>query len=304
MPAQVPEPRRLACLLLVALTIAFFTIPAAGMSASFDEGLQQLSDAILVEIPKAESKPTVVVLEFTDVQGKGSAAGRFLAEELAAELVASGEVQVMDRHHFAQYLKDHGIDSLQTVDRFTLRQLGTDANVQHVVVGSFIDTGSALRVTAKVLAPQTAKMVTASQVSLPKTGPIVELLKAEAPAAPTVAVPEKPEKHEKVQEPPSVSNELYRMTVRAASHAASELVMELLIENLSSRALRVSCVLRETYVMDQAGTRWPQDIEQNREGLCVRGLALPPDAKQRARLTFSTPDLPSRHALAIRLYVD
>ena len=54
--------------------------------------------------------------------------------------------------------------------------------------------------------------------------------------------------------------------------------------------------------MDQAGTRWPQDIEQDREGLCVQDLALPPGAKQRARLTFSTPDLPSRHALALRFY--
>jgi len=77
--------------------------------------------------------------------------------------------------------------------------------------------------------------------------------------------------------------------VTALHRRDNQVTADLTIENKSSRDLKVLCLLQDTMLEDDHGTRWKLEVENNREGLCMHGIELSPRRKGRAMLTFSAP---------------
>jgi len=264
-------------LLLAAAPSAF----AAKEGKAYEEGIRELSDNIVTDVVK-EKHPSVAVMDFTDLNGKVTPLGRFVAEELSSSLVITGEVQVVDRTQFGHVLEKENISHSAAIEPGNLKKLGAAANVHGIVTGTVTDMGGAVRVTAKVLSTDNGRVITTARTSLTKTGPIAEFTKPE-PKGPVVKT-EKPK--ESGPQLPSYTGDMYRITVTGTSRTAKLLTVDLLVENTSPRDLRIACKLFDTYLKDEAGAEWRQDADHNREGICIRGLKIMASTKQRAAITF------------------
>jgi len=135
----------------------------------------------------ASGEKTIAVVDFADLQGNVTELGRFLAEEISAELVnASKGFEVVDRLHLKAILKEHKLSASGIIDPTTARDLGKIAGVGVIVTGTVTAFGERVKISAKALSTQSAKVICSSRGSIPKTQAIEDLLAMEVETAGTV----------------------------------------------------------------------------------------------------------------------
>ncbi|HJT22853.1 MAG TPA: hypothetical protein VJ746_20435, partial [Nitrospira sp.] len=78
--------------------------------------------------------------------------------------------------------------------------------------------------------------------------------------------------------------------------------LDLTIESKTTRDMKILCMLPETFLRDDQGNVWTQRIEDNREGLCARGLELSPGEKERIVLTFTAPPGTTGSEFALQMH--
>lgn len=155
------------------------------------------------------------------------------------------------------------------------------------LTGSYSDSPDGFRVTVKLLSPSAMQSLGATRGTIPKAGPLAELIKeANKPPVVKIDIAAKP------APPPGLgshSNEYYQLVVTALHRRDNQVTADITIENKSSRDVKVLCLLQDTMLEDDHGARWKLEAENNREGLCMHGIELSPRRKGRAVLTFSAP---------------
>lgn len=277
---------------MIGLVILFFTlfspfphVPSSWAGVSYEEALKQLADAITEGATKAK-KHRLAILDFTDSQGQPTIVGPFLAEELGTQLMLAGELAVVDRTLINSTLKKLHVDRIDADHAKAVRRAAKAIRADAFVSGVSIETPDGLQITAKLMDPSNARPIGAARVTLPKTGPLSSLFKHEASPQPEVAV-------EHLYEPaPPIGlgthrNEYYEFIVTSIDEQHGRIKLDVTIENRSWRDLKLLCHLQETLLKDEHGTIWRQAIEDNREGLCTRGLELSPRRKRRTVLIFT-----------------
>ncbi|MEO0266388.1 MAG: FlgO family outer membrane protein [candidate division WOR-3 bacterium] len=119
----------------------------------------------------------MAVVDFTDLQGNMTELGRFLAEELSVNLTTMAKgFEVIDRTHLKSILTEHKLSMSGLVNPKTVKQLEKIAGVDVIVTGSVTPFGDSIRVSAKVIVTDTARVIGASSGDIPKTKAIEELL--------------------------------------------------------------------------------------------------------------------------------
>lgn len=155
---------------------AIFLLANAHFSVAYEKEINNLSISMAEKIATS-GKKTIAVVDFTDLQGNVTELGRFLAEEFSAALVDTGKgFEVVDRIHLKSILKEHKLSATGLIDPTTARKLGKIAGVDAIVTGTITPFGERVRVSVKVLATDTAKIICASRGNIPKTKAIEELL--------------------------------------------------------------------------------------------------------------------------------
>jgi len=152
-------------------------------------GIQEINglSKAMAEKIAASGEKTIAVVDFADLQGNVTELGRFLAEEISAELVNAGErFEVVDRLHLKAILKEHKLSASGLIDPTTARELGKVAGVGVLVTGTVTAFGERVKISAKALSTQSAKVICSSKGSIPKTQAIEDLLAMEAETAGTV----------------------------------------------------------------------------------------------------------------------
>lgn len=167
------------------LTLAVFFSLIYNLSFAYEEEIRNLSSSIAEGVTKA-GKRTIAVFEFTDLQGNITELGRFLAEELSVDLAKGFEV--IDRTYLESILPEHEAFNVKAIKR-----LAQVAGVDAIVTGSVIPLGDSIRVSCKVIATDTARVIAATKGNILKTESIEELLKesAVAPTKPLKKLPQR-----------------------------------------------------------------------------------------------------------------
>jgi len=148
--------------------------------------INELSKALAEKIA-ASGEKTIAVVDFADLQGNVTELGRFLAEEISAELVNAGKgFEVVDRLHLKAILKEHKLSASGLIDPTTARELGKVAGVAVLVTGTVTPFGERVKISAKAMSTQSAKVICSSRGSIPKTQAIEDLLAMEVETAGTV----------------------------------------------------------------------------------------------------------------------
>jgi len=145
--------------------------------------INELSKAMAEKIA-ASGEKTIAVVDFADLQGNVTEFGRFLAEEISAALVNVGKgFEVIDRLYLKAILKEHKLSASGIIDPTTARDLGKIAGVGVIVTGTVTAFGERVKISAKALSTQSAKVICSSRTSIPKTQAIEDLLAREVETA-------------------------------------------------------------------------------------------------------------------------
>src|SRR5437879_3154441 len=132
--------------------------------------------SLLAKSISASRRKTVAVVDFTDLQGNVTELGRYLAEDLSVDLVGDAKgLEVIERNQLKVILQEHRLFATGLIDPQTARKLGQIAGVDALVTGTITAFGDTVRLSAKILDTQTAKMLGAATSDIPKTKAIEDL---------------------------------------------------------------------------------------------------------------------------------
>lgn len=273
-------------LLILGLGLPFCLPTSLWAAANYEESLKQLAEGVIAEAIKAK-KQRLAFLDFTDSKGNATPLGQFLADEVGTQVLVAGELKVVERTLVLSTLKKLHVDQIEPAQAKSVRRAAKAIRADVFISGSYMEIPEGVQVTAKLISPLNVQVVGAARGTLPKTGPLGVLIK-EANKPPVV-------KLEGPKEPPIPAglgfhrNEYYELVVQSIEKEDGRAKLDLTIENRSSRNLKMLCLLQETMLKDDHGAAWHQGVEENRDGLCTRGLELSPREKERAILMFTAP---------------
>lgn len=273
-------------LVMAVATLHIWSAVSLGAVSTYEEGLNQFTQEVIAAAVKAK-KQRLAFLDFTDLKGTPTPLGQFLAEEMGTHVLVSGDLEVVDRTLVRSTLKKLHVDQVDRAHANAVRRAAKAVRADVFISGSYFVTAEEVHVTAKLISPLNAQVVGTARGLLPKAGPLAALIPA-ADMPPAVVL-------DGPQEPPVPTglgfhrNEYYEMAVQSLVTVAGRLKLHLTVENLSPGELTVSCLLQDTMLKDDHGGTWLQGIEENREGVCTRGLDLAPRRKAHTVLTFTAP---------------
>jgi hypothetical protein len=285
---------------LLMMTAAALVIWAGSAHAlsKYEERLNELAEGVISEAVK-EKAMRLAILDFTDQKGNVTPVGQFLAEELGTQILVVGELGVVDRTLLNATMAKHRLSHLDVSQSKSVRRVARALRVDLFVVGSFVEIPEGIQVSAKLIRPRSVQAAGAARGVLPKSGPLAAFFKAPPPpAAPPVEVKEP----EPSSTPPSHTNDLYAMVVDGIKQHAGHIGLELTLENRSPRDIKIHCRLQDTYVKDERGTEWRQDVSASRDGLCVRGMELAPGRKAHAELSFPIQEQQPESVLSLHFH--
>lgn len=285
--------RILCCFLCLA-----FGYSSALAASKYEESVKELAEGVAAEAIKMK-KSRLAVLDFVDSKGDVTPIGQFLAEELATHLLVAGELKVVDHKLLTATMAKHHLTQLETSQAKAAKKVAKALRADLFVTGAYLEIPEGVQVTAKLIGPYTVYPVGAARAIVPKAGPLATLLKQATAPKPPVAVT--------VPEPAgpvlsSYENESYQVRVLGIARQDDRIALELLFTSRSSHPVKIGCQFQDTYLLNEQGEQWPQDIAQSREGLCTRGMELHPRKQQPATLTFSTAKKPAKGLMTLHYH--
>jgi TolB-like protein len=273
-------------LIMVLLSFAALWAAPAHAASPYEESLKQLAEGVVADAVKT-GRGRLAVLDFTDAKGHVTPIGTFLAEELSTQILVSGELKVVDRTMVDSTLKKFHVTQLEPAQAKGVGQAAKAVRADVFATGSYLESPDGFRVTVKLFSPSTVQSLGATRGTIPTTGPLAELIK-ETNKPPVVKV----DLTAKPAPPPGLgfySNDHYQLVVTALHKRDKQVTADITIENKSSRNVKMLCLLHDTLLEDEHGGQWKLEVEDNREGLCMRGIEISRRGKGRAVLTFSAP---------------
>ncbi|WP_221029397.1 FlgO family outer membrane protein [Actomonas aquatica] len=185
------------------------------LHADFESGIADLATQITTNL-EAEGKQRVAVLEFADLNGDVSHFGQFLAEELITQLfvVSPGKFDVVERRQLTQVMAEHKLGATGLLNPDTIKQLGQFLAVDAVVTGSIVDLGNDIKINARLISVETAKIFSVSQVRIPKVGTVADLLAKSAGQTTVGDPPLLQERQQKLKPPPAPTGAITTRDIR------------------------------------------------------------------------------------------
>ena len=273
--------------LLPSLILLFLWHSTSLAASKYEDSVKELAEGVAAEAIKMK-KSRLALLDFVDSKGDVTPIGQFLAEELATHLLVAGELKVVDRKLLIATMEKHQLTHLDTSQAKAAKKVAKALRADLYVTGAYLEIPEGIQVTAKLIGPYTVYPVGASRTIVPKSGPLAGLLKqAAAPAPVTAAVV--------TESAPVLSaheNEMYKVTILSISRQDDQIGLDLLFTNRTAHPVKIGCQLLDTYLVDEHGEQWKQNVAHNREGLCTRGMEVNPKRQQHARLSFLATDKP------------
>lgn len=155
--------------LAVGLTAFFWIYPT--LALGYEKELNKLAGSLTQKLLEGRKKK-VAVVDFTDMEGHTTYAGRFLAEELSVQLSNLGsrtQFEVVDRLRLKSLLKEQGLEATGWVDPMMGKKLKKAAGINAIIAGNLTPFGDSLHLSVKILDAGSAKILYAASTDFAKT---------------------------------------------------------------------------------------------------------------------------------------
>lgn len=161
----------------IILSLLIFLTFSVDLSFGYQNEIKTLSAAVSSGMDKVGSRKRVAVADFTDQKGNITELGKFIADELASELLKSAQgFEVMERAQLKSVVGQEDFALPSPYDQNTVKRLGESARLGAVVTGTITPFSAAVRVTINVVSTYMPKVVNSKTVDIPRRGKIEELL--------------------------------------------------------------------------------------------------------------------------------
>jgi TolB-like protein len=175
-------------LFMLGVTIAFLSNFSTALA--YERAVKNLTTTIANDI-RGMGKHTIAVVDFTDLRGNVTELGRFIAEEISIDLAMSATgFRVLDRAHMKSILEELALSSSELFDLQKASEVGKLSGADAIVAGSVIPFGDNVRITVKVIATETGRVISAAKEYIAKTRAIEKMLNASIVSDPPKKQPE------------------------------------------------------------------------------------------------------------------
>jgi TolB-like protein len=159
----------LLCLIGVPLSTTF-------AASNLEDGVSELAQQISKNMTET-GKKKIAVVEFSDLNGNVRALGQFLAEELITELflISPGQFEVVERRQLMKVLDEQKLTTSGLLDAKAMDSVGKILGIEAIATGSITDLGNNVKVNARMIGVDTAKVFAVARTSIPKIGIVAKM---------------------------------------------------------------------------------------------------------------------------------
>lgn len=173
----------------VIATLCFMALFASPSFAASDleSGVKDLAEQISKNMA-ASNKKKIAVVDFSDLDGNVAALGQFLAEELITQLftISPGQFEVVERRQLLKLEKELLLSQTGFIEEKSIKQMGQVLGVDAIVTGSITDLGNTVKVNARLIGVESAKVFAVASTNIPKVGTVAELIAKAAASTPVL----------------------------------------------------------------------------------------------------------------------
>ncbi|MDH4163787.1 MAG: CsgG/HfaB family protein [Nitrospirota bacterium] len=142
-----------------------------------DQGIDPQFDKLAREVVAnvAPQKRKIAVIEFSDMNGRVTNLGKFIAEELTTRLFSTGRFEVIERQLITRVLKEQELGMTGLLDEKSTKKVGAILGVDLLVTGTTADLGTTVKINARTIATDTGAVYSVASAVLPKNDQIMKL---------------------------------------------------------------------------------------------------------------------------------
>ncbi len=169
----------LICLSQFAMAQNSNSSPDSGLEAS----IHQLAKEIAAQMTQRNIKK-IAIDDFTDLNGRQSALGDFISEELVTNFytAGAGSFDVVERRELARVMQEQKLQNTGLLDKTSIATIGKLLGVEAIVTGSIAYWGKAIKINARMIGVENAKVFAAAAKKVPMDPMIEDLLNQSARA--------------------------------------------------------------------------------------------------------------------------
>ncbi len=153
----------------------FLSIIKITYASELDIKITDLSKQIEKSMTE-QNKTKIAVIEFSNLDGKVTKFGKYLAEELITKLFSVKGVEVIERSLLMKILEEHKLTLFGVVDPASAKELGKVSGSDAIISGTIADLGTFLKVNARLISTETGKIFSVASVEIKKDNTVKQLL--------------------------------------------------------------------------------------------------------------------------------
>jgi len=149
----------------VAALLAAFALASPARAS---EDIKDMARAVTVAAAARQVK-RVAVVPFTAPRGAGSYSGAIVSERLVIQILARGELDLVERRFLDKVLEEQRLGVFGIMDQDTVKTLGKVLGVDAILTGTIVELkGERVEINARLIHTQTAQVLAADTVRVAK----------------------------------------------------------------------------------------------------------------------------------------
>lgn len=170
------------------LLLLVFDFATAFAASNLEEGVSLLAQQISKNM-QDKQKQKIAIIDFSDLNGNVTALGQFMAEELTTQLfiIAPGKFEVVERRQLLKLEEELSLGQMGFIEEKSIKKMGQVLGVDAIVTGSMTDLGNSVKINARLIGVDSAKVFAVAATDIPKTGMVADLIGKQAEGRQTSA---------------------------------------------------------------------------------------------------------------------
>ena len=169
----------------------FVQAQAAYAAENLEKGIAELATKIVTKSVDKGNR-SIAIAPFPNVRGEYTSLSNYISDELVLGLfnVPDANIEIIERTQLGEIFKELSLSLTGTIDAKSIKQMGKVYGVDALVIGATTTLGDKMRINARMVDTETARVYSAAATSVPVTSQISQLSSqvmsqvASAPARP------------------------------------------------------------------------------------------------------------------------
>jgi TolB-like protein len=173
---------KISVIFLFIISLIFSNIPLrenaiGGEKLQLEDGVKELADQISKSMMEMQGNK-IAVIDFSDLNGNVTALGQFMAEELTTQIfnIASGKFEVMERRQLLKLEEELTLGQTGFIEEKSIKKMGQILGVDAIVTGSMTNLDNTIKINARLIGVESAKVFAVASTEISKTGVVAELM--------------------------------------------------------------------------------------------------------------------------------